>query len=101
MVFRYNTITKILDSDLGAASPGRVSLNRTVEIVNESDFEITGAFPNSLKAKYPTPGLRALKYASLDNLVRDKPALVLKAPAKLAKTNEIPSLLDDANAIRE
>ena len=101
LAFRYNTITKILDSGPGAASPGRVSLDRTVEIVNESDSEITGALPNSSGAKHLTPGLRALKYASLDNLVRDKPALVPKAPVKLAKANGIPSLLNDANVVRE
>ena len=70
-------------------------------MVNESDSEITGVLPNSSGAKHPASGLRALKYASLDNLVRDKPALVPKAPAKLAKANGIPSLLDDANAVRE
>ena len=73
LAFRHNTITKILDSDLGAASPGRVTLDRAVEMVNESDSEITGAFPNLSGAKHPTPGLGASKYASLDNLVRDKP----------------------------
>ena len=78
---------------------GRVFRDYTVVMVNESDSEITGAFPNSLKAKHPTPGLRALKYASLDNLVRDKPASVLKAPVKLAKVNKIPSLLNNANAV--
>ena len=93
MVFRYNTITKILDPNLGTTSLGRVSLDCIVEIVNESNSEIIGALPNSSKAKYPTPGLRASKYASLDNLVRDKPALVPKAPVKLAKANGIPSLL--------
>ena len=101
MASRYNTITKILDPDPGTASPGRVFRDCTVVMVNESDSKITGAFPNSLGAKYPTPGLRALKYASLDNLVRDKPALVPKALAKLAKANGIPSLLNDANAVRE
>ena len=101
MASRHNTITKILDPDPGATSPGRVSRDRTVVMVNESDSEITGAFPNSSGAKYPAPGLGALKYASLDNLVRDKPAPVLKAPAKLAKANEIPLLLDDVNAVRE
>ena len=70
-----------------------------VVMVNESDSEITGVFPNSLGAKYPTPGLGALKYASLDNLVCDKPALVPKAPAKLVKANGIPSLFNDVNAV--
>ena len=70
-------------------------------MVNESDSEITGALPNSLGAKHPAPGFGASKYASLDNLVRDKPAPVPKAPAKPAKANKIPSFLDDVNAVRE
>ena len=81
MAFRYNTITKILDSDPGTASPERASLNRIVEMANESDSEITDALPTFSEAKNPpAPGLGVLKYASLDNLVRDKPAQA-KEPA--------------------
>ena len=106
LAFRHNTITKILDSDPGAASPGRASLDRTVEMANESDSEMTGALPTLSGAKNPpAPGLGASKHASLDNLVRDKPAQVKepapKPQAKPAKVNGIPSLLNDADAVRE
>ena len=75
-------------------------------MVNESDSEMTGALPTLSGAKNPpAPGLGVLKYASLDNLVRDKPAQVkepaLKPQAKPAKVNGIPSLLNDADAVRE
>ena len=59
---------------------------------------MTGALPTSSGAKNPpsAPGLGASKYASLDNLVCDK-----SAQAKPAKTNGIPLLFDDADAVRE
>ena len=78
-----------------------------VEMANESDSEMTGALPTPSGAKNPpsAPGLGASKYASLDNLVRDKPAQAKepapKPQAKPAKTNGIPLLLDDADAVRE